>query len=64
MADDNMMTDDEMNRRDRQQTPLGINYPASSVQENMKRLMAEGKIDAADMEGWNDPTSGLIQDPN
>ena len=47
MAEENIMTDDEMNRRDRQQTPLGINYPASSVQENMKRLMAEGKIDAA-----------------
>ena len=47
MAEENTMTDDEMNRRDRQQTPLGINYPASSVQENMKRLMAEGKIDAA-----------------
>lgn len=40
------MTDEEMNQRDRQQTPLGVNYPASSVQDNMKRLQAEGKIDA------------------
>lgn len=40
------MTEEDMNKRDRQQTPIGLNYPASAVQDNMKRLQAEGKLDA------------------
>lgn len=41
------MTEEQMAARDRQLTPLGVNYPASAVQDNMRRLIAEGKIDQA-----------------
>ena len=41
------MTSAEMERQDHVPANKGIAYPASSVQDNMRRLVAEGKIDEA-----------------
>ena len=40
------MTEEDMNRLDKTADHSGVQYPASAVQDNMKRLQAEGKVDA------------------
>ena len=40
------LTEAEMEKLDKTADHAGVQYPASAVQDNMKRLQAEGKIDA------------------